>query len=473
MINIGFCGNRKNTLQITCDDSDILDILRDEFSMANPAFSSKRKYIPSRLYAITPTGRFDSGLLEDIIQNIQTHGFQFKIDLNVSSYFKKNLTVDRLVSFGGYDYRKYQSECLWNVLRAGRGICLVGTGGGKTLITAGIIENIRKVIKKSNGKVLIIVPTLQLIEQTSLDLIEYGIQSVSKLSGKHELDINSDVIIAGMSYLSRTDDSLAFLSEMDILIVDECHILAAGNEISKILKYIQTPYTFGLTGSMPESKINHWSAIGKLGPIIYTKKTKELQDEKFLSPFEIFILNIKHGGKIFSRGTMPTDRYRAEIDYLVSCDYRNNTISKLALRLKTNTIIMVDRVQHGHTLKKIISDLNINRKVFFIFQETSVEERENIRKLLEVENEIIVIAISKIFSTGINIKNLHNIIFASAGKAKIKLIQSIGRTLRLHESKKMAMIFDISDDTYYGQLHKNARIKLYEKESYKYIEKYL
>ena len=94
-----------------------------------------------------------------------------------------------------------------------------------------------------------------------------------------------------------------------------------------------------------------------------------------------------------------------------------------------------------------------------------VEEREKIRELMENTQGVICIAISKIFSTGISIKNLHNVIFGLIGKARIKIIQSIGRSLRLHHTKEIATIFDIADVSLpYGLRHYDERKRLYYNE---------
>jgi superfamily II DNA or RNA helicase len=145
-------------------------------------------------------------------------------------------------------------------------------------------------------------------------------------------------------------------------------------------------------------------------------------------------------------------------------------ICKLADKLQKNTIVMVDRIDHGDSIMKILEE-KTKKTCYYIQGSTEIEERENIRSLMNDKHDIIVVAISKIFSTGINIPNLHNIIFASAGKAKIKIMQSIGRALRLHPTKTKANIFDVADNTKYGKLHLKERIKLYELEKFNYEKK--
>lgn len=117
-----------------------------------------------------------------------------------------------------------------------------------------------------------------------------------------------------------------------------------------------------------------------------------------------------------------------------------------------------------NTLKEICN----NKQIYFIRGEVEITERERIRSLIENRTDVVVVAISKIFSTGINIKNLHYIIFACGGKAKIKIVQSIGRGLRLHKDKDKLIIFDIADDLKYSDIHMHKRITLYEKEKINY-----
>ena len=258
------------------------------------------------------------------------------------------------------------------------------------------------------------------------------------------------------------------------LLVSNCHGLRRGNEINKIFDFIKTDYKFGFTGTMPPSKIDQWNIIGKIGPILYEEKTLDLKEKNFVSNFKIMILDIVHSvlPKLPYNSLRPAAAYNAELDFLIKNERRNEIISKLALRLSTNTIIMVDRIEHGenifNTLKQNSKE---DRPIYFIQGSTDMDDREELRKLMSERSDIIAVAVSKIFSTGINIPNLHNIIFAAAGKAKIKIMQSIGRALRLHPTKSMATIFDIADNTKYSKVHLTERVKLYDKENYTYEKK--
>lgn len=256
------------------------------------------------------------------------------------------------------------------------------------------------------------------------------------------------------------------------LLVSNCHGIRKNNNINKIFTLLKTPYTFGFTGTMPPSLIDQWNILGKFGPVNYEEKTINLEKKEYISSFQIIIIKIKH--KKIPSDIIALDRsmesYKRELEFLLQNDERNNIICNLADKISNNTIIMVDRIDHGNNLTNYLIKKS-KKTVYFIQGSTEIDEREKIRALMNNNNDVIVVAMSKIFSTGINIPNLHNIIFASAGKAKIKIMQSIGRALRLHSNKKMASIFDISDNTRYAAKHLQERKKIYETEKYKIIEK--
>jgi superfamily II DNA or RNA helicase len=208
--------------------------------------------------------------------------------------------------------------------------------------------------------------------------------------------------------------------------------------------------------------------------------TRELMDKGIVSKLEIKCLILKHPEenckelREYSRNKDTKDRsYRNEIEYIVNYEPRNKFIKNLAVSMNTNTLILYDLVEkHGKILYELIKNTETigNRKVFFIHGNVKTEEREAIRKQVELEKDAIVIASYKTFSTGNNIKNLHNIFFASPSKGRIKNLQSIGRGLRLHEGKSVAILYDISDDMRYNKYmnhtlkHFVDRTKIYTEE---------
>jgi superfamily II DNA or RNA helicase len=468
MIKLGLTPNKKQG-QIDAEMSN-LALIREKFSMANPAHRRNARFVPARLYAITPAGKFEIGLLKDICAYLESNQLKYEITEELSKKFFVGFD-DPIIKKYCLTYRDHQDKSINLAVKRGRGVFCIPTAGGKTLIMAGIIESMRLSMGNPNAIALVLVPNIQLVEQTSKDFEEYGMEKVTKWSGDNIPDSNATTIVAGTQILLSNKTDLSLLDNIDLLLVDETHGLRKENEINNVINKIDTNYRFGFTGTMPTSPIDQWNIIGKIGPIVYQEKTLDLKDKKYVSDFNIRILTLQHKNipKFIHNPNRPSQAYEEELEYLMNCTRRNEIICNLSNKLKNNTIIMVDRIEHGVILEeKLRNTCEADRPIYFIRGSTEMEERESVRKLMEDRNDVIVVAISKIFSTGINIPNLHNIIFASAGKAKIKIMQSIGRALRLHPTKSMATIFDISDNTKYGKKHLTEREVLYSTENYIY-----
>ena len=170
------------------------------------------------------------------------------------------------------------------------------------------------------------------------------------------------------------------------------------------------------------------------------------------------------------------ETYEDEVQYLISHPQRNRFIRNLTLDLKGNTLVLFSRVEsHGQILYDMINNgVDENRKVFFIHGGVDVDQRERARAITEAESNAIIIASYGTFSTGINIKNLHNVIFASPSKSRIRNLQSIGRVLRKGSNKFSATLYDIADDCTHNSRknytlnHLIERIKIYNEENFDY-----
>ena len=307
-----------------------------------------------------------------------------------------------------------------------------------------------------------------MVQQTYQDFLDYGIPEtlISKWTGNYEFTETKIVIANNQILLSKKQDK-DVLQRFQAVVVDECHKMASAEKISKLVKALKCDHIFGFTGSLPENQFDVWSINRIFGSVIYRKKSIELRQNKYISKVRVVALKLDYKDiPQFTRSSMsePTAGYEEEITWLHTNEYRNSVIAKLTNSLDTNTLILVDRIVHGEHLKEYL-EANTDKQVYFIQGSVDVEEREKLRQLMEETSGVVCIAISKIFSTGISIKNLHNIVFAAIGKARIKIIQSIGRSLRLHYTKTMATIFDIADVCLnYGYKHFEERERLYNAE---------
>ena len=462
--------NRK--IQLRTDDQDLFDQIREHFSVENEGARFARyrgRFAARRKYAITGTGVCEVGLYWEIRQYLIRE--QVTVDIEITDKLQKVLKVGKdidLFKEFAFDLREYQEDVIKKALKMGRGTCVLGTGAGKTFTTAALIENyFRNSADRDTFKCVVLVPDLGLVSQTYDEFLNCGITfKLTKWTGKIKPDLTANVVICNIGIVQSQFDANDWLKYVDVLIVDECHKIKASNKISKIVSKIRTPNKYGFTGTLPENNLDKWSIIGKLGPVIYEKTSYELRMEDYLANVHVKVLNLQ-----YIRGPRynSDDAYREELDYTYESTFRNDLLTKLCEKLENNTLILVNHIKHGEQLMDHLSLLK-NKQVYFIRGEVEVEERDKIKKIMEKDSNVVCVAISAIFSTGINIKNLHNIVFAAGGKSFIRTVQSIGRGLRKHLSKNKLIIFDICDRLRYGIRHYEKRKDIYDTEKIKYTE---
>jgi len=459
-------------LIIRCSNADVFDNIREHFSVENSNARFARRYnrfASRRKYIITPTGSCELGLFWEVRQYLIKNQINEEISITdkLSKAIKVGIDMDLYSNFK-FTLREYQEDVIRKAMKLGMGTCVLGTGAGKTFTTAALIENFFRASKdKDTFKCLMLVPDLGLVTQTYDEFLNCGTTyKLTKWTGNDKPDLTANVIVANIGIIQSRFDDNDWLKYIDLLVVDEAHKITADNKISKIVQQIKTSNKFGFTGTLPEDQLNKWSIIGKLGPIIYEKSSYELRLEKYLTNVSIKILNIKYSPKPFFRGQ---NAYRNELEFIYNNDRRNTIIKSLVSKLPTNTLIMVNHIAHGEIVMEYLKTIE-GKKAYFIRGEVDVQERERIKQIMERETNVVVVAISAIFATGVNIKNLHNIIFASGGKSFIRTVQSIGRGLRKHDSKDKLIIFDIVDNLKYGIAHGEKRKQIYNKEKITYSD---
>ena len=478
MINIKL--DEKKRLGIL--SGDLFDEIRENFSVKNEAARFARRFsrfIPQRTYAITPTGRFEPCMFFEIKRFLANNQYPQTLDVDPSFFCEvvpANCIWHKDPNFALKPYtlslplRDYQSEIVIKALTLGRGTIVLATAGGKTLTAATLLSNIFS-FYGAKLRCLYLVPDRGLVEQTINDFKTYKVPfTTSRWTGDDQLNLNTNIVVANLGILQSKNSDITWTEDVDVLIIDEVHKLRRGNEINKIIKKIKTPFRFGFTGTLPEDNLDQWNIIGKIGPIIYEKSSYQLRLESFVASATVvaLLLNYKTKPAYPEQNYNATDKYRTETDFLIKSDFRNNVILKFVNKAQKNTLVLVDFIEHGTILEELLKAKTAGKQIYFIRGEVEIEEREKIKKIMEETSNVVIVAISKIFSTGINIKNLHYIVFAGGGKSKIKILQSIGRGLRLHKDKDKLIIVDIADNLMYGNQHFLKRKLLYEKENITY-----
>lgn len=449
------------------------DEIKEHFSIYNPAKRfSKSFYTPKRLYAISQNGYFDIGLVHEIQKYMDERSYgKIQITDNAKSVLYPKLDKT-LINRLNKPLRDYQTEAVEKCLGNGRGVCLMATGAGKTLTMASLIDNFylySKDLKKF--KCLVIVPDLGLVSQTFKDFQEYNVSFKATMwTGSNKPDMDSNVFIANIAILQSKFEINEWLRDVDLLIVDEAHKLCKGNKIVKIVDLIKTTNKFGFTGTLPEDKLDQWNVLGKIGPILIQKSSFELRSDNYLTNVEIKIFHLKYKIGAARRMGDSETAYPNELEYIYGSNFRNKLIEKVCTSIKNNLLILVNHIKHGQLLADVLTAALPDKKIYFIRGDVEVEERERVKKLMEENNDVICIAISSIFSTGVSINNIHYILFASGGKSFVRIVQSIGRGLRLNQNKSKLIILDLADNLYYGSKHASKRREIYDLEKINYAD---
>ena len=392
-----------------------------------------------------------------------------KVDRDVVTKFSNSLGQK-------FEARDYQIDAIFHSLKRNRALLVSPTASGKSFIIYSLIRYYTHLIKEQqNNRILLIVPTTSLVEQMYTDFESYGWnvkKNCHRLYSGYSNQTDKKVLISTWQSLYKLPKE--YFQQFGVVFGDEAHLFKSKSLTEIMSKLTDCKYRIGLTGTLDGAHTHKLVLEGLFGAVNKVTTTKKLMDKNQLSNLVVRCLILKHSeanAKIISKG-----KYQDEIDYLVGSVSRNNFIRNLALKLKGNTLILFQLVEkHGKNLHKIIRDkAEENRKVFYIYGGVDTEEREKARAIVEKEDNAIIVASYGTFSTGINIKNLHNIIFASPSKSRIRNLQSIGRGLRLGDNKVNATLYDISDDLIYKSKenytlkHFQERINIYTEEEFDY-----
>ena len=472
--------SKKNEVYLLIEaDPHIYYELKDsfQFEVPNAKFSPsyKNKWWDGKIYLFNVNTReIYVGLLDKIIQYCKdyNHTYEFKDNKFYGLPFEINENIspegvkDYVTSISKHTPRDYQNKGIYEALYHNRKVIVSPTASGKSLM---IYSLVRYYTEKENN-ILIIVPTTSLVSQLYKDFVDYGWNAEEHChliySGKEKED-TKEVYISTWQSLYKMQKK--YFEKFNCVIVDECHTAKAKSIVSIMSKLCDAKYRFGFTGTLDGIEVNKWVLEGLFGPSYKIVKTDELMQKGHLAKLDIKVLLLKHLPQRF-------ELFEDEIQYLINHQKRNNFIKNLSLDLKGNTLILFARVEgHGQPLYELInSSKTDDRQVFFVHGGVNTEERELVREITERENNAIIVASYGTFSTGINIKNLHNVVFASPSKSRIRNLQSIGRVLRKGDNKIKATLYDIADDISYKSRknytlnHLVERIKIYSEENFNY-----
>ena len=367
-----------------------------------------------------------------------------------------------------FEPRDYQLEGFHHALSYKKCLLVSPTASGKSLI-------IYLIVRALNVKTLIIVPTTSLVSQLYSDFQEYGWDSAKfchqVYAGQDKVS-DKQVVISTWQSIYKLNKKL--FESYKLVIGDEAHGFKSKSLTSIMTKCVNAEYRVGTTGTLDGTQTHKLVLEGLFGKVYKVTTTKKLIDSKQLASFRVEIIVLKYPDVICEQ--FRKIKYADELEFIVGHEKRNKYIRNLVVSLNGNTLLLFRLVKkHGRILYDMIKEeTDDNRKTFFVYGGTETDTREQIRAIAETEQDAIIVASYGVFSTGINIRNLHNIIFASPSKSRIRNLQSIGRGLRLSDNNQETVLYDITDDLRwknrknYAYRHHEERMKIYDEEKFPY-----
>lgn len=445
--------------QIAHDNQAQFDTLYDQLSYQSVRYGAGRSREVETICPISPVGSFLGGIALDL-KRLEP---DIEIDNKFLSYHFPNIgngLTDLPVSAANtkWTYRSYQADAIIKAAKIGRGIIDSPTASGKSIIMYGLIEHLEQM---KTGKILVLVPNPGLVTQLCDDFRKYGLEDYApyKKGGNTER-----VVIISRTMVKKA--MLDTLRDYEHIIIDEVHKLSSGSSYEKVIKAVDTKSIFGMTATMPEDKKEEWFIRGMVGPILYKAHAHELQEQNFLARINIVSIKFTHSSKPehianinYDVQEHPTRAYTDEYQHLETHINSNRYITDLVNKLSGNTMILFDHTAHGRALFDALSGNKL-----FVDGSVSMDDREDIKARLEDENDLVLVAQSTCFGTGISINNIKNLVICSHSKRLTKIIQQVGRGLRKTvDGSEYMYLFDFHHNFKYSERHWGDRSKLYKK----------
>lgn len=471
--------SKKNEIDIHLDcEQHVIYELQEAFSFDvegasfSPAYRKKFWDGKIRLCSVA-TQTMNCGLVYRLCKWLDKHNYTW--DFEDNKFYGTPYEVDKRVYYEGVELfmnkisgikpREYQIETVFHALKEYRKTIVSPTGSGKSLM----IYAIARYLKSIDKRCLIVVPTKSLVEQMTKDFADYGWdteENVHKIYQGHSNKTTAPVTIT--TWQSVYDLDKKWFRQFDGVIGDECHQFKSKSLQGIMKKCPDAKWRYGFTGTLDGKNVHKLILEGMFGPVFRTTTSSDLMDKGFLAKLSVEVITLKHPPKSFNT-------YNDEIEFLCEHEERNRFISKLATDLKGNVLVLFTRVEgHGIPLAEMIQG-ETDRPVHIVHGGVDVKEREEVRTIAETNDNVIILGSYGTMSTGVNIKNLQHVIFASPSKSRVRVLQSIGRGLRKAKNKNSCMLYDISDDfrephgrPNFTLNHLAERIRFYTEEDFEF-----
>ena len=402
------------------------------------------------------------GLLFDVIKFHKTKykHLELQADEDVKAFFD-GTDIDPEYNLNMFP-RPYQADSIEACLKYRSGIIVAATASGKSCIISYIIKALLD--NQLAKKFLIIVPTINLVTQFHSDMVEYGIEIdlIGRVYSKLK-EFDKTIVVSTWQTLIKNYDRL---DAFECVLCDEVHSAKSLSIKTILSKMTNAGFRYGFTGTLPPTNLDIFNIKGYLGPVLKTFTATELADQGYISHCKVNFVNF-----IYDKKEKYDGEYNDVKDMIFNNHNRLKFIKNKVQEFDSNVLVLVGKIEkEGKVLQDYLQANIKDKEVVFIYGNTKPEDREFWRLELGKRNDIILIASYQIFQMGVNAPSLKYLLFASPFKSKIRILQSIGRTLRKHETKDNAEIWDIADQVTYLDDHAMRRRRFYVSEKFELNE---
>jgi len=459
--------------------------LREEFAFPADNYFFSPEYQLGRwdgkIIFFTESGLTYIEMLPDVLRELKSSGYKIKLKDERKSFSLDVGEVDKDY-FGEYGWTiaDHQLKAINAVLENHRGIIKVGTGGGKTLITAVLAD----LYIKKGKRMIVIVPNKDLIEQTKEEIEQFDIEVGAYY--QKEKNLEPPVVVSTWQSLGRNP---RILHDFDGFMVDEAH----GSKASTLRNLLagptgnNIPIRIGLTGTLPDHDTDKITVFCSLGPVVAEVRSESLIKEGWLAKPNLAMLGFKEDFKEeydqfkkdykndpelkdvtyaeFKRKYLFPE-YQNEKSYLIHNADRMETLALMIQKMTekySNSFVLVNSVEFGKKLAKLIGDNSI-------FISSSIKDRKPIYKSFDENDGLVGIATYNLASTGLNIQRLFNVFLVDGGKSSVRVVQTIGRGLRKAKDKDQVNIIDVYSSVVFSSRHAAKRRKIYKEENYDFTD---
>ena len=408
--------------------------------------------------------KIPAGLWKEILDICKDYDFPVTLN-NITDIFDTEIKEDNFrlwvtsifEKHPDFKPREYQIDAAFKILKYRRCLAELATSAGKTLISFMVVAYMMDKLNKK--KILMIVPNVNLVLQATGDFDEYnkcGIPlKTQQIYAGAKIRNSSNLVIGTYQSLVKKDED--YFSQFDAVFVDETHKAKAAS-IQKIMdKCWHCDFRFGLSGTIPKKgTVNRLSLMSAMGPLVTQVKANQLQQEGFIASCKVIQLHMdyatpaqKESFSFLSKN--PQDRQKLfglEQNFINQCDKRLDFVCQVIKKSTNNSLVLFHKIAYGEKIYQKLRKIT-DKKVYYVDGSVNVDIREEFKSRMEKNDDVIIVASYGTFSTGISIKNIHNIFFTESFKSEVIIRQSIGRGLRKHSSKDVVKIYDFIDDFRY------------------------